>query len=209
MIKNRAFTLAEVLLVVVIIGTVAALTIPNLGKSYDTKATYAKAKKEYAAIDAAFSNIDVDRLIAGLSTDKDKSEAIVKNAAGSINLNEPALKNYLSIANYCGNKATTCFASPIKVFTPPKTVENGEWGSGLTNNCYFFQMNDGADVAICYKQKKEPGVGDVVVYIVFDVNGRAKGPNYLNYDIFYAYLLPDNSLYFSDLEKLNDPENFD
>ena len=60
MIKNRAFTLAEVLLVVAVIGVVAALTIPNLNKSYDAKVVSAQAKKEYSAIDAAIQNMDID-----------------------------------------------------------------------------------------------------------------------------------------------------
>ena len=49
-LKHLAFTLAEVLITLGIIGIVAALTIPNLIASYQKKQTVVKLKKVYAVL---------------------------------------------------------------------------------------------------------------------------------------------------------------
>lgn len=50
MAKKIAFTLAETLIVMGIIGVVAALTIPNLNSSTADKEKVAKVKKRYTKI---------------------------------------------------------------------------------------------------------------------------------------------------------------
>ena len=47
---RKAFTLAEVLITMTIIGVIAALTIPTLIKKYDEAATVSKVKKMYTTI---------------------------------------------------------------------------------------------------------------------------------------------------------------
>ncbi len=51
--KNIAFTLAEVLLVIGIIGTVSALTLPNLKNNSDERVNISKAKKVYSDLATA------------------------------------------------------------------------------------------------------------------------------------------------------------
>lgn len=53
--KYIAFTLAETLIVMGIIGVVAALTIPNLNSSTADKEKVAKVKKIYQNLDDAIS----------------------------------------------------------------------------------------------------------------------------------------------------------
>ena len=53
--KIKAFTMAEVLLVLGIIGIVAAITLPNLKDSTDSQVNVSKAKKVYADLTTAFS----------------------------------------------------------------------------------------------------------------------------------------------------------
>ena len=48
--NTKAFTLAEVLITLGIIGVVAALTMPSLGKNYQKKATVTQLKKAYSEI---------------------------------------------------------------------------------------------------------------------------------------------------------------
>ena len=52
--KFLAFTLAETLVVMEIIGVVAALTIPNLNQSTGDREKVAKVKKIYANLNDAF-----------------------------------------------------------------------------------------------------------------------------------------------------------
>lgn len=51
--SKKGFTLAEVLLVLVIIGVIAALTIPNLTASSDLAANIAGTKKAHSTLNQA------------------------------------------------------------------------------------------------------------------------------------------------------------
>ena len=53
--KKRAFTLAEVLITLVIIGIVAALTIPNLMQKYTEQATVKSVQKFYSNLSNAYN----------------------------------------------------------------------------------------------------------------------------------------------------------
>ena len=48
--KNKAFTLAEVLITLVIIGVIAAITVPILHSSYKKQETVSRLKKAYSTI---------------------------------------------------------------------------------------------------------------------------------------------------------------
>ncbi len=210
MIKNKAFTLAEVLLVIAIIGVVAALTVPNFKKSYDAKAVAAQAKKEYSAIDTAFQNMDVDLVIAGLNTDKEKSKAIVVGNVSGPNPDEQTLEDFLPIASYCGNSVSNCF--------------NTVYGAGGGNlfsyppddNCYYFTLKDNADVGVCYYTKgKDHNTYTKGIYaeyekepagiIFLDVNGKSGYPNSLGADISMIFLFKDGSTEFQYLTNYNSP----
>lgn len=52
--KTLAFTLAELLMVLGIIGVVATITLPNLGDSADQQVNVAKAKKVYSELSASW-----------------------------------------------------------------------------------------------------------------------------------------------------------
>ena len=214
MIKNRAFTLAEVLLVVAIIGVVAALTIPNLNKSYDAKVVSAQAKKEYSAIDAAIQNMDIDLLVTGLSTDKAKSEAIVRGNTSGPDPSAVALNEFLPIVSYCGTVVKNCFHESLispggsTFLFPPD------------GNCYYFTLKDNADIGVCYYSKgkdhnaytklinttyqKEPAG---IIYM--DVNGKAASPNFLGDDISLIHLFKDGSTEFVYLKDYNNPSFYD
>ena len=48
--KKRAFTLAEVLITLVVIGVIAAITVPTIVANYRREATSAKLKKFYSTL---------------------------------------------------------------------------------------------------------------------------------------------------------------
>lgn len=56
---KKAFTLAEVLTTLMVIGVVAALTIPNLMNSYKERETVTKLRKAYAELSLAVKTIPV------------------------------------------------------------------------------------------------------------------------------------------------------
>lgn len=58
--KSLAFTLAEVLVVIGIIGVISALTIPNLNQNTGEKEKVAKVKKAYATINEAVARAEAE-----------------------------------------------------------------------------------------------------------------------------------------------------
>ena len=83
---KKAFTLAEVLITMTIIGVIAALTIPTLIKKYDEAATVSKVKKMYTTIANAVRVWQVEN---GCDTDvgdclKQYERYDCKNAFGGI-----------------------------------------------------------------------------------------------------------------------------
>ena len=78
LVKAIAFTLAETLVVMGIIGVVAALTIPNLNQSTGDREKVAKVKKIYSNLEDAFGRAvavygPYDTWLNGLSTDEEKA----------------------------------------------------------------------------------------------------------------------------------------
>ena len=76
--KNLAFTLAEVLIVIGIIGVVAALTLPNLNHATGDKEKVTKVKKIYSALTEAVDRAQAiygpfDTWFKDLSTADEKS----------------------------------------------------------------------------------------------------------------------------------------
>ena len=58
--KNFAFTLAEVLITIGIIGIVAAMTLPGVITSYQKQETVSRLKKVYATVGSAFAKAAVE-----------------------------------------------------------------------------------------------------------------------------------------------------
>ena len=58
--KRAAFTLAEVLVTLAVIGIVAAMTIPNIVQSYNEKVTVTKVKKMYSTLSNAYELVKIE-----------------------------------------------------------------------------------------------------------------------------------------------------
>ena len=59
-VMKKAFTMAEVLITLGIIGIIAALTIPNLIEGYKKKENIAKLQKAYTILNQAFKRSQID-----------------------------------------------------------------------------------------------------------------------------------------------------
>ena len=171
-----AFTLAEVLITLGIIGVVAAMTMPSLITAKQEKATISTIKKNYSI----FAN-------ALLMAQNDNGElytwGITQDADG-LNLVSSNLKPYLKIIEDCGvGEKSDCAPGDngkFKDLTGRKRTEDFS-----SSNYYSFRLNDGTAVAIQLITKAEcisPEVSCMNFYI--DTNGK-KYPNTLGKDIFY------------------------
>ncbi len=87
--KKRAFTLAETLIVIGIIGVVAALTLPNLNHATGDKEAITKVKKIYSALNDAYDRAqvvygDADGWAANTHCDEDGNISCQELAANRI-----------------------------------------------------------------------------------------------------------------------------
>ncbi len=159
---HRAFTLAEVLITLAIIGIVAALTIPTLVAKNEKKQLYTQFMKTYNTISNALNLAIVDHGdFRAWITDKKEASAYI----------EKYLFPYVKSAKVC-NPLTDCLTPEYKNLEGESmsTAVNGI----LESNPFGFKFPDGAVV-----------FGDTSGSIIFDTNG-SKGPNVFARDLFYV-----------------------
>lgn len=178
--KSLAFTLAEVLITLGIIGIVAALTIPNLIGNSDKQATVSKVKEAYSILSQATVQINND--CGGDITDCISNPgAGLDNAAARKDVVDQYKANLSVILDCTDGTTTGCFAS-------------GAYKYLNTNNTYIFETNghftnarillkNGISVAFCWLgQVYSPEYFDIYI----DING-AKSPNQVAKDTFVFY----------------------
>lgn len=185
--KKRAFTLAEVLIALVIIGVVAAITIPLVHANVQKERTLARTKKAYSVLSQM---IFLSRHNNGPI--EEWYEIAEKKAPKYYELFfKPFFHSSVLCLDYedCGYDSVTPWKSPNG------SVYNW-YISNEQKSRVFFYMSDGTFVAVqtgsypcvqydddgnCIKSElayaKEPT-------IIFDINGSSK-PNIIGKDVFF------------------------
>ena len=161
--KTLAFTLAEILVVIGIIGIVAALTLPNLNQSTGNKEKIVKVKKIYQNLNHAMGRAQV---VYGLSTSCCSPRATFER-----------LTNYMKLSKNCGNSnyITQCMANQAKYGSGNSSVKL--YGDGTDS--YSAVLADGSAIRIAYGFG---GIGNIVIHV--DIDGNNKGTDTLGKDIF-------------------------
>lgn len=171
--NNKAFTLAEVLITLGIIGVVAALTIPMLIGKYREKQTVAAVKTAYSIFSQAYMRVhadypDLSQLVDSNLTDKENAQTL---------FNE--LTKYMKTARRC-DKSSNCMGAKYKSLTgiPLYTswdkytnIETGILANGMSFWVLGLKTSNGKDV-------------DYNGQIGIDINGQ-KEPNQLGVDFFW------------------------
>lgn len=168
--KNKAFTLAETLVVMGIIGVVAALTIPNLSASTGNKENVARVQKAYSTINEAF-----ERTQAEYGNVKRWRWADGWNGNDDTDFFANRLLESLKITKNCGRTANLgCFSSSVKYL-------NGDGAPGdSTTDMYKTILADGSSLGII--------VASGVISFYVDIDGPKKGPATFGKDIFDFYI---------------------
>ncbi len=177
--KKAAFTLAEVLITLGIIGIVAAMTLPALVTNNRNKQLEAALKKDYSVISQAF---DMYNAKVG--------ERITPSTISGGTLKTKILP-YFKIARDCGKGSETTAAQLEKTCIPNyintgSTEKNSTTYKNFTGKNYMSlgKFDDGqfvlADGALVLLENNTPGQ----LFISVDVNGYGKLPNRLGQDLF-------------------------
>lgn len=174
-LKRAAFTLAEVLITLGIIGVVAAMTMPSLIQNYQEKATVTKLKKCYSLVSQAYVSI---------LNDEGGSDTL--QAGDDLEMMEKFGK-YLKYQKTCGrNKG--CFPN----VTYKSVTGNGysKWEDDTTDRSRAI-LTDGTLIMFNKSAMWGGNEGNYLyAQIYVDINGF-KGPNQLGRDFFYFYINPE------------------
>ena len=190
--KRNAFTLAEVLITLVVIGIIAAMTIPILVNSYQERVNISSLKKQYSLFSNAFA-------LAKKFDNNDPADWVhIDGNNNAMYENYKSLKKYFNVLRECPDK-TGCWSKELtKAPTGKPALYANEKGIGV--NIMTFTLSDGTNVCFDYFDTKDTinyfGVNkNLQTYplaIWVDVNGDKK-PNTMGRDVF-AFIYTNNGV---------------
>ena len=163
--KKTAFTLAEVLVTLGIIGVVSAMTVPSLMQNYQRQSYVTQLHKVYNELSQALVRYQNDKNAVNLS------EAGMTTVAAAQNF----IKDYMKVVSECPAVEAPCFADSYKTMA----------GAAVTDSYFTFKgiksyvLASGAAVRPGYDKKNEK-----LLNLLIDINGQ-KGPNILGRDLFF------------------------
>ena len=187
---KKAFTLAEVLITLGIIGVVAALTLPSVVQNYQKRSLEVATQKFYSVMSQAIKQYMADEGVDDLRQSSligynDDSDEVITAK------NDEFFKKYLK-AQICEDG---CFADNYKTQTGETSYAIGKSADGYYIKGRYL-LPDGM---VVYASGYGALGGDYTPgYIYVDINGR-KGPNKIGYDlwgmtIFYDGIIDESEL---------------
>lgn len=196
MIKNvknslavLAFTLAEVLIVMGIIGIVAEMTIPTIKQSIDKQTYVTGLKKAYSTFNQALMQLSSDAGCTGnLACTGVFATGTDDTSAGT------ELAKYFKIIKTCGNVNTPseCDTNTgVSFYYDGSGSRAGGYGgyAFITADGTFYRIsNYGNGCSTNISSGRTSHLKQTCGSVIIDVNGVKKGPNNFGRDIFYFYL---------------------
>lgn len=179
--KFLAFTLAEILIVVGIIGVIAESTIPSLVSDFQDKVVAVQLKKDFSTITQAFNAIRAEE---GELQDwcPDGDQVALTACVGEL------FSKHLKVLKNCG---TGDGEGCIPTVGYKLLFDNGSYDDTLNfDGSYKMQLVDGSTIIIMAGSDVDPGE-IVEMGISVDVNGP-KDPNRYGYDLFYFFTYSPN-----------------
>ena len=174
--RRVAFTLAEVLITLGVIGVVAALTIPTLISKHQKKVYVTQFKKAYNTVTNAFKLMQAETGSDNLGDNDFITAIAVKSSSNEAEVTRLA-KKYFNIAQdvkyYSQGSVVTEYR--YLFVDGNATLNTFDYPSG-----YLLKTADGADI---YLSSSSP-YGDVYVSAYFDINGSNRAPNTVGRDFF-------------------------
>ncbi len=183
--RRAAFTLAEVLITLGIIGVVAAITIPTLIHKYKMQALEAQFKKAYSVVQNVnlmmkYNDIDpyVDYQVGVSPRDED---AIIKQAEDFAKFTN---------ARICNDHYSTCFFGTSRPEGKMYKTLDGKTNAHIDPDAYTKRTIILPDGAIVWLGGTTFGKNRYY----YDINGRIKGPNKLGYDLHVFDITKDGTI---------------
>ncbi len=164
--RTKAFTLAETLITLGIIGVVAAITIPNLITNYKAKQLRSQFLRAYSLTQQAFKLMEED------DVSLDPSTYTTQNFSG-------AFRRYFTGSMQChGRHEKPCYHMNENASDTYKTYNKAANFASYLFDDGQFALADGTLFLI------ENPSSSTDIFITVDINGTANKPNRAGYDLF-------------------------
>lgn len=181
--KKFGFTLAEVLIVLVVIGVVAAITIPIIISNYQKQQTVSSLQKAFSTISQAAKMAENDY---GPMPTWNPPATDFDIPVSKTWFDAYSLIPYLSVIKTCTGGVSAdvagCWAKDAKY------LDGASIGYGATLPCVL--LNDGSSIYFTF-------VSSLGAFMLVDINGPSKKPNIDGKDIFRIVIrYPQNNVEF-------------
>ena len=171
---KAAFTLAEVIITLAIIGIIAAVTLPSLIQSYKKKVASVRVKKAYSTLTQAIKlseieNGPVSQWNIALSSDGTENTGLVV---------EKYIRPYINNLQFCDNNSDD---------------DTQKCGAFLSVKGKGYLLPDGTTISFVAggdSYSVDPLGNNFILTVIIDINAGQK-PNKLGYDAFYFQLNKD------------------
>ena len=170
--KINAFTLAEVLITLGIIGVVAAITIPGLISNYKAQRSRSQFLKVYSTLQQVFKQMESDDISLDPATYKGNNGPFYKTFI-----------KYLQAPLDCGSSVTGGYLHKRPCYSPTGDKNYLTYdGRGQVRSGWFsdgqIALQDGS-LLLFHNNYTLP-----YIWISVDINGYASPPNRWGYDLF-------------------------
>lgn len=186
--KNTAFTLAEVLITLGIIGVVAAMTLPTLINNYNKAVAVAKLQKAYSAMNQAFKMAEVKYGNINEWSEWEDAEVILDKYI------IPEIRGAKKYGKAVNSKLALCYDNNYKLHNPDSDNSSQyTWldGTYITSPFYAnktasFKLQDGSCIGLNPNNIPPSEYNNTRYHynIMIDING-VSGPNIAGEDLFF------------------------
>lgn len=188
MINKKAFTLAELLITLGVVGIVAAVTIPVLITNYQKSVTVVRLKQTYTILNEAVKKSEiVNGSVEGWNDCYIEGFNIETYNCGKL-FAEKYLTPYMNVVKRCEHASTDCVSE--KAYNLDGSTDT--FRNASSAHTYNFVLSNGVVLGVW------PRTNFVEIYV--DINGKSS-PNKRARDQFYTLLVkkPFNSGIFGNI----------
>ena len=184
--QKSAFTLAEVLITLAIIGVVAAMTIPTLVANYQTRAWNTSATVFDRKLTEALKVMNTQGTLAGLKTTENFVEELSKHLKIIKTCTNDKLMDCFSEEVFWGAGTATPEAVDMSIIKTAKNFGQNDWGTNIVG----IQLANGTNALVAYNPtntcNQDPYsnqiTGEKCLAILYDTTGF-KSPNTSSKDL--------------------------